>query len=84
MPLEQPAVRLAVTLLPGQLRTQEGLLVLRVGHGVGIPAEGGELAAPARAHSLRQVGVAVVGEVQEGRARAPFLALEQHGHEGGK
>ena len=42
----------------------------------------GELAAAAFAHGARQFGLLVVGEVEERRAGAPLLALEQQGDEG--
>ena len=67
-------------LVPVELGALEGLGRLGVGHVVRGPAEGGELAAPALAHQPAQLGVLVVGEVEERRGRAPLLALEQHGH----
>src|SRR5437773_11557943 len=60
-------------LVPAEFRSLDCRGVLRVGDALRAPTEGGELAPPALGYRSTQVGVGVVGEVLEGRARGPFL-----------
>src|SRR5262249_54246390 len=73
VPVEQPGVRRPAALVPVELRAREGLRRVRVGNGLGPPAERGELATASLADGGRELLVAVVGEVEERRARAPLL-----------
>ena len=70
-----------VQLRPVQLRPEEGLLVLRVGHLGGAPAVRAELQPAAFGDRRGQRGVDVVGEVLPRGGRGPLLAHEQHGRE---
>src|ERR1035437_9892467 len=46
-----------------------------------VPAEAGELEAPSRADRLAQFRIGMAGEVLEGSAGTPLLALEEQRHE---
>ena len=82
VPGQQVAVRCAAGLLPAQLRALEGGGVLRVGHVLGGPAEGGELAPAAlRARPRPSSGSSWSVKYWNGVDAAPLLALEQHRHE---
>ena len=64
-----------------QVRTDEGLLVMGIGHSF-LPAEGGELFAPSPAHRFDQRLISVAGEVLK-RCRLPvFFAHENQRREG--
>src|SRR5438094_403816 len=82
VPIEHASMVRLVQLVPSQLRPLEGARVLRVGHLVRLPAESRELAPPSFRHGLAQHRVGVVRQVKEGRARRPFLSLEQQRREG--
>ncbi len=81
VPREQRPVRLAVGLVPHELRREERGDVLRIGHVVRRPTECRELVPPAVAHRSPELG-GVIGEVLERCGRAPLLALEEHRDEG--
>jgi len=67
----------------GELGALEGRDVLRIGHlGAAELGERGELAAPALAGRVGDLGIDVVGKELKRRPFAVLLALEQHGREG--
>ena len=78
MPLEQRAVWLPAQLRPVELGAQERLESLRVRD----PGPRRHRVLPAAALPYRgaELGVLMVGEVEERRRRSPLFALEQHGH----
>src|SRR5690606_35000757 len=80
VPGEDVAVGRVVPLLPPQHRRLPARRVLRVDHLVRRPPEAGQVALPAPPHRRGDVGVGVVGEVEERRGGRPLLALEDQRH----
>src|SRR5215831_18537606 len=79
IPVQHAAVALVRELGPVQPGAFERAAILRVRHVLRQPAEGFELVHPAAAGLRRDLGIAVVGEEDEGSASCPLLAHEEQG-----
>src|ERR1019366_7614486 len=77
VPGQQAGVRFLAGLGPVQHGPLECRRILGIGHFGRVPAETGELEAPSRADRLAQFRIGMAGEVLEGSAGTPLLALEE-------
>ncbi len=80
MPLEEIATGGIVEFVPAQFRAEKGFGRLRVRNLRAFPGKRGKLALAPLGNGPSQL-VVVIREKQERRARAPFLALEEHRRE---
>src|ERR1700733_14450612 len=75
-PLKHLFVRALVDLVPVQLGALEGLTLLGIGDEIGVPSEGGELAAATLGDGLCHRVLFMVREVLEGRGGSVLLTLK--------
>src|SRR5580700_10827394 len=67
---------------PVQLGSKECLFALRIWNLIRSPSKRLKLSLASLRNHPAQLGIIVVGEIQERRRRSKFLSLKKHGHKG--